>query len=268
MSPPPPPPPLPPPRSSASEVNRTTVTPPPPPPSNLKHNFEESYIVQDAELPVATTQPCPRPSPSPPLPPRLQIRNEQPTRAGTPPLEAEREQQISPTTTEPPTPLAELDLSPPTPKSPVGFESVQQSIPESELTIPKPDNAADSVSLPQENEEERMSDEIVSTEFVYPYGKDVNMVQLVGSWNGWYPITMFREGQGKWSVVTKVPAGTHEFMFIVDGEWTVSESHPADQDAKTNIRVVKGRPRRSEPMKAPVETVARNSTTPTCCTII
>lgn len=48
------------------------------------------------------------------------------------------------------------------------------------------------------------------------------------------------------SVVTPVPAGTHEFKFVVDGEWRHSTRHPTvgdDEETMNNIRVIRGPPK-------------------------
>jgi hypothetical protein len=86
---------------------------------------------------------------------------------------------------------------------------------------------------------------MVKTEFVWADGAD-NDVKLSGAWNGWMPIQMYHEGGGMWSVVTPVPAGTHEFKFVVDGDWRHSTRHPTvgDDDATmNNIRVIRGPPK-------------------------
>jgi len=57
---------------------------------------------------------------------------------------------------------------------------------------------------------------------------------------------MYHEGGGMWSVVTPVPAGTHEFKFVVDGEWRHSTRHPTvgdDEMTMNNIRVIRGPPK-------------------------
>mmetsp|Transcript_6011 Transcript_6011/g.18111 ORF Transcript_6011/g.18111 Transcript_6011/m.18111 type:complete len:292 (-) Transcript_6011:439-1314(-) len=85
---------------------------------------------------------------------------------------------------------------------------------------------------------------LVKTEFVWADGAEKD-VKLAGSWNGWMPIQMYHEGGGMWSVVTPVPAGTHEFKFIVDGEWKHSTRHPTvgdDEENMNNIRVIRGPP--------------------------
>lgn len=89
-------------------------------------------------------------------------------------------------------------------------------------------------------------DEImVKTEFVWADGANHD-VRLSGAWNGWMPVQMYHEGGGMWSVVTPVPAGTHEFKFVVDGEWRHSTRHPTvgdDEITMNNIRVIRGPPK-------------------------
>lgn len=92
-----------------------------------------------------------------------------------------------------------------------------------------------------EPEEEVM----VKTEFVWADGAEHD-VKLSGAWNGWMPVQMYHEGGGMWSVVTPVPAGTHEFKFVVDGEWKHSTRHPTvgeDEETMNNIRVIRGPPK-------------------------
>jgi len=66
-------------------------------------------------------------------------------------------------------------------------------------------------------------------------------------WNHLFPtVQMYHEGGGMWSVVTPVPAGTHEFKFVVDGEWRHSTRHPTvgdDEMTMNNIRVIRGPPK-------------------------
>lgn len=86
---------------------------------------------------------------------------------------------------------------------------------------------------------------IVKTEFVWADGAE-NDVKLSGAWNGWMTIQMYHEGGGMWSVVTPVPVGSHEFKFVVDGEWKHSTRHPTvgeDTTMMNNIRVVRGPPK-------------------------
>lgn len=64
---------------------------------------------------------------------------------------------------------------------------------------------------------------------------------------------MYHEGGGMHSVVTPVPAGTHEFKFVVDGEWKHSTRHPTvgdDEETMNNIRVIRGPPK-NKPVAPP-----------------
>lgn len=97
----------------------------------------------------------------------------------------------------------------------------------------------------EKNDESENEEVMVKTEFVWADGAE-NDVKLSGAWNGWMPIQMYHEGGGMWSVVTPVPAGTHEFKFVVDGDWKHSTRHPTvgDNDATmNNIRVIRGPPK-------------------------
>lgn len=89
----------------------------------------------------------------------------------------------------------------------------------------------------------------MKTEFVWADGAEHD-VKLSGAWNGWMPIQMYHEGGGMWSVVTPVPAGTHEFKFVVDEQWKHSTRHPTVGDnieTMNNIRVIKGPPKQNRP---------------------
>lgn len=94
-------------------------------------------------------------------------------------------------------------------------------------------------------EDEDDEEVIVKTEFVWADGAE-NDVKLSGAWNGWMTIQMYHEGGGMWSVVTPVPVGSHQFKFVVDGEWRHSSRHPTvgtDQNTVNNLRVVRGPPK-------------------------
>eukprot|EP00170_Pyropia_yezoensis_P006503 contig_26557_g6524 len=96
-------------------------------------------------------------------------------------------------------------------------------------------------------EEEEEEEVMVKTEFVWADGAEHD-VKLSGAWNGWMPVQMYHEGGGMWSVVTPVPAGTHEFKFVVDGEWKHSTRHPTvgdDEETMNNVRVIRGPPKQS-----------------------
>lgn len=102
--------------------------------------------------------------------------------------------------------------------------------------------APTSQTAPAETGEDEV---MVKTEFVWADGAE-NDVKLSGAWNGWMTIQMYHEGGGMWSVVTPVPAGTHEFKFVVDGAWRHSTRHPTVGNADetmNNIRVIRGPPK-------------------------
>ena len=45
-------------------------------------------------------------------------------------------------------------------------------------------------------------------------------VLVAGSFSQWQPLAMKRQRDGSFAVTTTVPAGVHEYRFIVDGNWT------------------------------------------------
>jgi 1,4-alpha-glucan branching enzyme len=46
-------------------------------------------------------------------------------------------------------------------------------------------------------------------------------VQLVGDFTHWRekPIAMKKERGGVWKIAVELPAGTHHYRFLVDGQW-------------------------------------------------
>lgn len=46
-------------------------------------------------------------------------------------------------------------------------------------------------------------------------------VQLVGDFTHWeaQPISLHKGADGIWSATVQLPAGTHHYRFLVDGEW-------------------------------------------------
>jgi len=82
------------------------------------------------------------------------------------------------------------------------------------------------------------------TEFVWVEGAEAS-AYVCGSWDNWRPHKLYHEGAGLWSSILRVPVGTREFRFIIDGEWMVSSRHPAlgDQckgEQMNNVRVIVG----------------------------
>lgn len=115
---------------------------------------------------------------------------------------------------------------------------------------------------------------MVKTEFVWADGAEHD-VKLSGVWNGWMTIQMYHEGGGMWSVVTPVPVGSHQFKFVVDGDWKHSTRHPTvgdDPNTMNNLRVVRGPPKiqrqqQEEAKKAAEEEAKRANAKKGCCSI-
>ncbi len=59
-----------------------------------------------------------------------------------------------------------------------------------------------------------------STEFSC-HAPDANAVFLAGTFNDWKTDTtpLEKDDQGNWKVELDLPAGRHEFKFVVDGQW-------------------------------------------------
>ena len=157
--------------------------------------------------------------------------------------------------------------APPPPPPPPPLTSVAQN---TDLVVPQAKTV--SAQGTEEETKEWFQDEVdlVPTEFVWSedFANQAKEVKISGSWNGWLPIEMFRESEGTWSVITKVPVGTHEFKFIVDGEWRISVMHPStdgdgDPAKINNIRVVTGKGKDDFPRHSIYRTM-KNSR---CCTI-
>jgi len=45
-------------------------------------------------------------------------------------------------------------------------------------------------------------------------------VSVAGSFSQWKPLAMKRQTDGSFALTTTVAAGTHEYRFVVDGNWT------------------------------------------------
>jgi len=45
-------------------------------------------------------------------------------------------------------------------------------------------------------------------------------VLVAGSFSHWKPLAMKRQRDGSFALTVAVPLGTHEYRFIVDGNWT------------------------------------------------
>lgn len=45
-------------------------------------------------------------------------------------------------------------------------------------------------------------------------------VLVAGSFSQWKPLAMKKHKEGRFALTVTVPSGTHEYRFIVDGDWT------------------------------------------------
>lgn len=66
-------------------------------------------------------------------------------------------------------------------------------------------------------------------------------VHLCGSFNNWSENLdlMKKDSAGTWKKIKMLPEGTHEYKFLVDGDWTLDpdcqDTHPNAFGTKNNI---------------------------------
>jgi hypothetical protein len=74
---------------------------------------------------------------------------------------------------------------------------------------------------------------------------DVGAPAIVGSWNQWSPEPLARTGDGRWSAILPIGAGTFRFALVMDdGRWMVPDGVtrlPDDFDGEVGILVVSSR---------------------------
>ncbi|MGA2265904.1 MAG: glycogen-binding domain-containing protein [Phycisphaerae bacterium] len=58
-------------------------------------------------------------------------------------------------------------------------------------------------------------------------GNDIKKVCLVGDFNGWKETAMTRQKDGSFVVTVTLRNGTHEYKFLVDGQWRVDPDNNA-----------------------------------------
>ena len=56
--------------------------------------------------------------------------------------------------------------------------------------------------------------------FTLQWPSGAREVSVAGSFSQWKPLSMRRQRDGSFTLTTAVPAGTHEYRFVVDGNWT------------------------------------------------
>jgi 1,4-alpha-glucan branching enzyme len=66
-----------------------------------------------------------------------------------------------------------------------------------------------------------MANTKLKTETFYISAPEAKNVQLVGDFTGWErnPIPLTRQKTGIWKAAVSLEPGTHEYRFVVDGEW-------------------------------------------------
>jgi 5'-AMP-activated protein kinase regulatory beta subunit len=58
-------------------------------------------------------------------------------------------------------------------------------------------------------------------------GGGVKKVQLAGDFTEWKPTALAKQKDGAFAAVVKLAPGTHEYKFIVDGQWRVDPDNGA-----------------------------------------
>jgi 1,4-alpha-glucan branching enzyme len=59
-----------------------------------------------------------------------------------------------------------------------------------------------------------------TTRFTLRPGGGASDVFVAGSFSQWTPLEMKKQKDGSFARTMTIPAGTHEYRFIVDGNWT------------------------------------------------
>lgn len=50
-------------------------------------------------------------------------------------------------------------------------------------------------------------------------------VYLAGGWRGWKPVPMKKQQDGRFVVDVRLASGTHEYKFVIDGQWMPDPDH-------------------------------------------
>jgi hypothetical protein len=57
--------------------------------------------------------------------------------------------------------------------------------------------------------------------------KQVEQSLLAGSFTNWKPLPMKKQEDGTFAIVLDVPSGTHEYKFVMDGQWMLDPDNGA-----------------------------------------
>ena len=63
--------------------------------------------------------------------------------------------------------------------------------------------------------------------FAFKPDNGARVVELAGSFSQWQPIRMRKQKNGSFVSIVPLADGTHEYKFIIDGEWTVDPDNNA-----------------------------------------
>jgi hypothetical protein len=75
--------------------------------------------------------------------------------------------------------------------------------------------------------------EITAEGVRFTFAGAARSVHLAGDFNGWSPTTdpLVRGADGAWTIVRRLPAGSHAYKFVVDGTtWKSDEANPSSVD--------------------------------------
>ena len=63
--------------------------------------------------------------------------------------------------------------------------------------------------------------------FSFQVENTAKKVHLVGDFNDWKPVSMKKQKDGRYAITVPLNPGTHEYKFVVDGQWRVDPDNGA-----------------------------------------
>jgi 1,4-alpha-glucan branching enzyme len=74
--------------------------------------------------------------------------------------------------------------------------------------------------MTKRNTKKQSKPQVIDVEFAIN-APEAKIVCLAGSFNQWCPesLPLQRNGDGPWRIKLPLPAGRHEYKFVVDGNW-------------------------------------------------
>ena len=64
-----------------------------------------------------------------------------------------------------------------------------------------------------------------TVQFVVKAADGAAQVYLAGAFRNWEPLPMRRQQDGRFALELKLPPGTHEYKFVIDGQWMTDPDH-------------------------------------------